>query len=142
MIMSSSSNSGDRHKSARVLPSGAEKRKRSKEEAERQKELLSKTRRLTHFFVTGTGSSQASHGADDSVVRVEEASVQLEAQHSPIVMNKLESDQQQQHDNESDSDPSDPSAVPPKSRTSAEAEDNDTIDIDDITLWPEHLTND
>lgn len=61
--------SSDRHKVPRVMESGAEKRKKSKEEESKRQNLLAKTRRITDF-VTNTGTPSTSTQRTDIVVEV------------------------------------------------------------------------
>jgi hypothetical protein len=49
--------SGDRHKGSTYRPSGAQKRKLSKEKTSKCEKELSKTRRMTDFIQTTSGSS-------------------------------------------------------------------------------------
>jgi len=44
----------DRHKLKRVYMSGADKRKLAKEKDKKNTEIISKTRRMTEFFITST----------------------------------------------------------------------------------------
>lgn len=50
----------DRHKLKRVYMSGADKRKMAKEKEKKNTELLSKTRRMTEFFITQSNTDISS----------------------------------------------------------------------------------
>jgi len=53
--------SSDRHKVTRIRESGAERRKRVKEEEEKNAKLISKTRRLTDYIQVGASGSCSHH---------------------------------------------------------------------------------
>ncbi|XP_060859935.1 uncharacterized protein LOC132937122 [Metopolophium dirhodum] len=51
---------GDRHKLKRVYMSGADKRKLAKEKDKKNTEIISKTRRMTEFFITQPNTTSSS----------------------------------------------------------------------------------
>jgi len=153
--------SSDRHKVPRVVESGAAKRKRLKDEEDKKKQLLAKTRRMTDFVsVSGTtGRPSTSTQCTDIVVEtidtrnVDQAAqaqvkqeVMSEVTESEMGINKVKL-----HDNSvvvENAEMNDTTANEPAIDSTAsrdvpdQVDQDDTDNLNDIGLWSGRLTRD